>query len=396
MKRSNMYRVLLLLILIVVPILVACGGGDDSDDSEATEQVLPTRAVLDDTTAEVTPEIGDDAPADPTPVAPPPNTDATPEVSTPATQGDAESTPDVNVDNVPPQASTPDSNDAPPESTAEVREPGPNVATDFSGLSANLSGIFVGTLSIETEEGNPEVVVRLTDAQGVSVQVIIPPVFSDELNGQVVQVQGVVIPSEANADALVIRGSNIAPEGEELIQAGPPTNGQSGGTVVVPEGVPTSENTPDTPPIPLTGGAELLDFQLDENLTALETYDALWAEVGDSLTDAIWLSLSGNNEQGWTIEFYVQADGATSSYTVTPDGMVALADGLNALPPSTEVNAIDRALVVVDSDDLPDPEANTDGPPIAPLMILRATAEGSIQWNVQGANATVIDATVAQ
>lgn len=381
MKHAKVYRVLPLLIFLLAPILVACGGGD-SDDSEATEIVLPTRAVLGEVTEAVAPQSSNNTPPEVTDIAPPTNTDATPEVNAPATS----------ENNTPPQASTPSTNGGPPESTAQVNEPTPLVVTDFNQLSENIAGIFIGTLSIETNEEAIEPIIRLTDNAGNSVQIIIPPVFSEELNGQIVQIQGVVTLAEANTDALVVRATNIALEGEEFAQGGPPINGAPNADL--PEGVPT----PGAPPEgPTTSQVELLDLQLEENLSALGAYDALWAELGDTLADTLWLALSGNTELGWTLEFYSEETDSTASYTITADGMVGFTNTQNFLPPNTELNPIDRELIVVDSDDLPEPEANTNGPPIGiPVLILRATTEGNIEWTIQGANPTPIDATIAQ
>lgn len=381
MKHAKVYRVLPLLIFLLAPILVACGGGD-SDDSEATEIVLPTRAVLGEVTEAVASQSSNNTPPEVTDIAPPANTDATPEVNAPATS----------ENNTPPQASTPSTNGGPPESTAQVNEPTPLVVTDFNQLSENIAGIFIGTLSIETNEEAIEPIIRLTDNAGNSVQIIIPPVFSEELNGQIVQIQGVVTLAEANTDALVVRATNIALEGEEFAQGGPPINGAPNADL--PEGVPT----PGAPPEgPTTSQVELLDLQLEENLSALGAYDALWAELGDTLADTLWLALSGNTELGWTLEFYSEETDSTASYTITADGMVGFTNTQNFLPPNTELNPIDRELIVVDSDDLPEPEANTNGPPIGiPVLILRATTEGNIEWTIQGANPTPIDATIAQ
>lgn len=375
-------RVLPIILILTAFVLVACGGGDD-DSAEATELVFPTEMVI---TTETEEAIGNPLPEETAEDVPPiadtiePVIEETPPVGNP--DDSQNPVPEV-TEFVPPTSSV---DDVPIQSEPD----GGEVITDFSQLTGSVVGIFAGTLSVvmDDETGQPNI--SLSDADGNVLEVLIPPIFVDGLDNTAVELQGVASASVENPEVFVLRASTVFVDGVE--QSGAPV-GEGG----LPEGVDAVVTTvaPVGPPI---SGAEVLDVQLDADLSALQAYDALIEVVAESITGHEWFVLSGNLELGWTLEFIDVETNSTQLYTVLPDGSVQVIASGNFVPPGTEVYLLDRDLIVVDSTDLlvVDSE-DTGGPPLGtPVLILQGGVEGQMIWTIQNSTAEPIDATVVQ
>lgn len=371
-------RILPIILILTALVLVACGGGSD-DPAEATELVLPTEMVITDETEEVSDNPSAEQTAEDVPPigdTPEPVTeDVTPVDIPDGTQNPA---PEV-TEFVPPTAAV---------NNVAIQPDAGEVITDFSQLTDSVVGVFAGTLSVvmDDETGQPNI--SLSDAQGNVLEVLIPPVFVDGLDNTAVELQGVASASVDNPDIFVLRASTVLVDGVE--QTGSPVD-----DVAPPPGVDidTTNVAPAGPPV---SGAEVLDVQLDADLTALQAYDALVEVVAEAIAGYEWFVLSGNLELGWTLEFIEVETNSTQLYTVLPDGSVQVLASGNFVPPGTEVYLLDRELIVMDSADLPVVDLQeAGGPPLgAPVFVLQGVVDGQMIWTIQNSGAQPIDATV--
>jgi len=370
-----------LIAIILTALLVACSG-ESSDDNEE----LPTRVVL----GEVTPEVTDSPPITPAPE------NATEEAVSPDQAGDvppgAETTPEaalppVDAPPVPELTQEPgmEGQNVPPvPGTGGVFPAESNAVSDFSALAEGDSVFIVGTVVIEDD------VPFIEDENGTRLELQAPLAMAMGIEGQSIQVSGEIINGEngltITADAMSVPsldgdvpGGNV---GVDVIQ-----NPEATAPVTLPEGLP---------PIQAEEG-EVLEFQLDPELTLLETYDALVAELPDELgEDVIWTRASGSPSAGWVFDFSESAeDGRQTRYLVSPEGEIRVLVIAGTAPiPEMETPAIDRSQIVVDSDDVLAQLADTSNTPFgAPPLVLSVTEDGGILWTVQGPAGSTFDAT---
>lgn len=371
-----------LIGVILTALLVACSGESSNDNEE-----LPTRVVI----GEVTPEVTDSPPITPVPE------NATEEVAGP---------PDP-ADDVPPGAETTPESSLPPVDPPPVpeitQEPGTtsqnlppvpgsggtfpvesDAVSDFSTLAEGDSVFVVGTVVIEDE------VPFIEDENGLRLELQAPLAMAMGIEGQPIQVSGEIISGEngliitANAMSVPSLEGDVpgSTSGVDVIE-----NPEATAPVTLPEGLP---------PIQVEEG-EVLEFQLDPELTLLAAYDALVAELPDELgEDVTWMRASGSPSAGWVFDFSDDTeDGRQTRYLVSPEGEVRVLVIAGTAPiPEMETPAIDRSQIVVDSDDVLAQIADTMNTPFgAPPLVLSVTEDGDILWTVQGPMGATFDAT---
>lgn len=383
-----------LIVLLIVPLLAACGGDDSTEES-----VLPTRVVVGDATAEVTADV----------VA---------EVSTPMPDATEEVTP---LESLPPQAATDESTEATPEigappldttpvidqqgqatldpnappgppidttsSPLNVGPPGANVnaITDFSTLSIGDSELVSGILSIV--DGTDAQVAVLTGEDGSLLEVDTPLAMTEPMVDQQVDMFGEIVAASGGTDAeFAIVPTAITAAGGLGLDA--PTNNTDGSVPPVAD-----DNAPPFPGAVL--GEEVLDIELDSDLTALQAYDALVESLGDALDRVYWFSATGSEGSGWTFEFIDDEAQTLTRYTVNNDGQVTRSEPVPSVPLAEDESlALDREQIVVDSDVVTAQLEDTSNTPFgAPLITLAVSAEGGIDWIIVGPEPIIIDAT---
>ena len=390
-----------LVALLILPVLIAGCGGDNSSEDEST---LPTRVVVGDATAEVivdspaelpsqTPEITEEVSDENS--TPPQEASATPEGTSEAAPPPVEAPPNFNQQG---EEATADPNGVPVgppiSSTSIPSNAGPaglntNATTDFSGLSVGESLLVSGILNIVDGniDGTDTQVAVLTDETGVTLEIDTPLGMTQPMEGQQVDMFGEIVEASAGSGAefRIIPNSITAANGLGL-------------------DAPTG-NTGDTPPAPGNGDApnfpgaltseEVLEFEFESDLTALQAYDALVEELADSLEGTFWFSVTGSETSGWTFEFINPDEQSLTRYTVNIEGQVTRSGGLPATPiGENEDLAIDRELVVVDSDAVTAQVGEENNTPFgAPLITLVVNDEGGISWIVSGPQALTFDAT---
>lgn len=397
---QRVYSVWIMSLLLL--FLAACGG--DSDEN----QVLPTRVIIGgDDVAETTPDTTE-APVDdsvaPTPTAEAPSEDDEPPVTPtdaqeatnsddnapppppPPGTGNTAPTPDnqqQSADNLPPGATT---NNPPP--------PGPvtsNAITDFSTLAVGDNVVLLGVISVVTVDETP--VTLITGENGTVLEVNAPPGMLEGMTDQQFQLSGTVEAASGDTDAtLAITPSTLSALNPDAMPGVPTTGDDEGeGGALVPGGDGTLPF-----PSAIGGSGETLETQLEPGMTGLQTYDALLPVIEADVEALLWTRLSGSAESGWVFEFFDPEAVTVTRYTVSSEG-----DILRAAPtaapdlPGIETLAIDRSLVVVDSDAII-AQLNTDAaitPFGSPLLSLTVNQEGRIEWILQGPEPESFDAT---
>ncbi len=347
----NFKHYLSVLLLLVALTSVACQGNSAP---------LPTLAVIASATAEVTEAAQtateNVAASDATGEASAVVSTQTPVFSQPS---DAESAT---------QAALIAPNFTPPPTTDAVALMGD------SDLSAAAVGDTVSMIGILTVEGEAVIV---TNDEGSSLRINIPAPMAETLVDKQVYVAGVVASTEGGITLhlLTIR---------EMVEA------TAGAPVVLPSFDVTPESTPETLEI------VTVDMQLGANLSALTAYDQLIGQIAGQLGNRVWISSYGSPSAGWSFDFYDAADQSVVIYLVLPDGTVQRQAGIPPLG-VTEVFALDRASLVVDSDDLLETYAEsgrTDEVETL-VLLLQAVDEDSAQWSildVEGLPLLVVDA----
>ena len=127
-------------------------------------------------------------------------------------------------------------------------------------------------------------------------------------------------------------------------------------------------------------------FEVDENLTALEAYDAILPEIEEAVGDAPLVLISGSRDLGWRVTFYQEDDDLLIAYNVRPDGLVVhLPDAPPEFP--EQMISFERTDIEVDSDEAEAVAAENgleigEGPGGAPLMFLQADPLGTVVWLV--------------
>ncbi|MEQ8672714.1 MAG: hypothetical protein RLP44_32535 [Aggregatilineales bacterium] len=387
-----------LIALLILPLLIAGCGGDDSPD----ESALPTRVVVSDATAEVT----ENSPAELPSQTPEMTDEVSTENNTPPQE--ASSTPEGTAESAPPPVDAPpnfnqqggdateDPNGAPVgppiSSTSMPSNAGPaglnaNATTDFSGLSVGDSLLVSGILSIV--DGTDAEVAILTDVNGVTLEVETPLGMAQPMDGQQVDMVGEIVEASRGTGAEFAILPNAITSANGLGGDAPTGDGNT-------NNAPPAPGNGDVPNFPGVGTSdEVLDIELESDLTALGAYDALGQQISDSLEGSIWFSVTGSESSGWTLEFINLDEQLMTRYTVNTEGQVTRSGGLPATPISeNEDLAIDRRLVVVDSDDVTAQLSEANNTPFgSPLITLLVDAGGGISWVVSGPEALTFDAT---
>lgn len=366
-----------LAALILIPLMAACGGSDDADEPIPTLAELgggeATEAVL-----------AEDA----TESATAPDDNATPDAPT---ETSVEATPELSA-----AAQTPEATPGPLDLAGPTLQsdagsemlPPISAIEDFGALEVGDSGVFVGLLSIE-DDGT----ILVTDDAGVSIEMALDaPVLVTDFDGVEIQATGVI---------------DEPREGSDRLRLLPSTFGAAVTAEMTPmAGMPDflAEVTPTVPDFLLSGPSpqmEVLDFQLEEDLTALEAYDALIEEIGEDVAGLTWFEISGSAGTAWVVRFYDEENATTNDYRVERDGSVGTQTTQVPLLGNLPIFPIERERVVVDSDDLvPDAEATPEPggppvglPPVDSLLTLRAPDEERIEWVIQDVEIRTVDAT---
>jgi hypothetical protein len=239
--------------------------------------------------------------------------------------------------------------------------------TDFSDLSTGETVTLSGTLAL-VEDGDEDTVAVIEDEAGnqVRLAMILPP--SGVSAGDPVEVTGLI--ETAEDGGLAVRGV--------LTQAGEQTTASGG---------------PPTGDTPFGQSMQQIGVTLDENLTALEGYDALTEAISDDLEGLDWVGVTGSRGQGWTYSF-VDDEDLRTDYIVSPDGTVQqrTRQPLLGLEQALVTTPIDREAVVVDSDDVEAAAGDASGP-FGVAMNLTTNDDDQPTWIVTNTAIDPIDAT---
>ena len=364
---------LLIILTTAVLLLAACGSGDD-------EEPLPTLAPTLDTSTQ------DDLPPGVEAVS---TEDVTKEG--PPIEGlpSGELPPGVNPEETstsPDDGGLPFDDDEGPPGAAGTGSDTP-LTTDFSTLSSGDEVRVEGTLSVleelTTDPNEPYVI--LTDEQGNELRVtdLAYPVV--EINrDRVTVLTGTIGEASGDDERLVLNSASVA--GDDVFDPG------SADSSPGDDGVDFLGEGPDV------AARVETPFTLEEDLTALEAYDALVAELDGQIEGADLMAIRGNTDLGWEIRFDRPEDGITTSYFVLSNGTVQMS---TAAPTGdetdTELRPIDRTEVVVDSDtaaELLVDEVDDSAPiEVRPVLVLRARRDNTIRWELDGPSTDSIDAT---
>jgi hypothetical protein len=368
-------------ILLIVIGLTACNGKADDNRELPTRVVIPTMTDVIETPSAVasdTPEIKtitatDTAEPEVTETPAPPTDEITSAAATdtPTLLAgpplDVTNPPEPTLDFPIPPPETPFTGNGPPPAPTAPTE----FVEDFSSLTPGEQVAISGEIIVpqdETDESGQPIAV-IADGKGNEVRVLLPPPVVMQYEGQRVRLMGNVLEPEEE-------------EGRLRIQPISP----------IDTGAEATEEAAGGPPV------ELQIIQLEPDLTALQAYDALIEELGDDLDDLDWISLVGNQASGWTITFYDPATDTNSAYTIYGDGTVQVAEMLPfALQPVVDNIPLDRARIVVDSDQVVEMIDDQGGPLVATevLLTLQATSAETIEWTTDSPALGAIDATKA-
>jgi hypothetical protein len=253
---------------------------------------------------------------------------------------------------------------ATPTSAARPRNLGVGVVLNsFADLQAGDEVTLGGTLAL-VEEG-----AFLLDEDERRIQLLVEPDDLAALGDTFIAISGVL---EASEDGLALRPFEPTPT----------------------PGVPAIDEAD-----PLGGGVAALEFELAPAMTALRAYDALLPLIADSLDGRELVLVSGNDQDGWSFEFYRQGDIVVHRYRALIDGTVrAETNARLSLPPESAVHPIDRETIRLDSDDVYNRVDLTDLPGfVVPLLQLSAPEPDRVEWTVTELSPPVVlDATGAQ
>lgn len=248
------------------------------------------------------------------------------------------------------------------------------VITDFStleaGMTVNVSGIFS---VVTTESGLQQAI--LTDANGVSINVIVPPPMLAQTEPSEMELSGALMAPAEAGDPLIL---NVGPSGLSSFNPGGelPSFITGGQQPPDPNAAQTSQDLPEPPS----------NFTVGGNLTALQAYDAIVAQAADFLANYQLVTITGANLIGWSIEFRNANDGSSILYTVSPDGTI---EALTAVVEGA-FNAIDRTQITVDSDSAREQLGLPEGE--LAILSLSISASGTPQWVVVGGTAEPVSA----
>jgi len=243
--------------------------------------------------------------------------------------------------------------------------------TDFSTLEAGMSVYVTGTLST-SEESFSLGLALLTDENGNTIKVTLPPPVIQQYNGTVYTANGTLVEDPAEAGSLIL-------------QVGSSTPGSSGPPFAQADTPPFMQNRESAPVAPDR------TITLEANLSALEAYDSLLAAEAETLADYGLVSIVGAPEVTWTIQFKSNDGAAGFSYTVNNDGLV------ERLPANIDGLVIDRDTLVVDSPAAAayfEENGATAGGVI--LMELAADDSGDVFWTALEGDVPPLDATTPQ
>jgi hypothetical protein len=369
LRRLTQKIIFVIGIAIIILALTACSGDDNQSN---TLGELPTLNSLDipttipsETPMSTIEETSTDA-AQPT---------LEPSATSTLPSSDSEETPEATADLLP--------NDG--DVNLSNSPFGEDVTADFDTLSIGDVVSLTGTLHVDFDTQQS----FLVDENDNQIEVIIPLPLTEAYNGQIILVTGEIQQSDAGSLSILPESFNVltTPEPGDLTQAG----NNEGPLFPGIEG--TEEATPEMNlPFDIS---ETLDFTLDVDLTALQTYDALVEQISDDIEGLGWLGMSGNSDVGWLIQFYDTDNNQTVTYSIDPEGAVMVSPPeLVPLLPNQEIFIIDRDNVVMDSDSVMDQIGTEVVSPFGlPVLNLTAPSLDRIEWIVQANDEIIIDAT---
>jgi hypothetical protein len=351
-------------VMIASVILAACGG-------EPVEGELPTLFVLEENIPEA----------------------STPDVSAPQESASETPSPADDIDEAPPEVEIAPDTDTPPTDEALIADDPDDddedfIETDFTQLVPGQDALVIGQLRAGEDDAD-ESDALLFDEQGNALRLSLPPPLIEEYEGQLVQVGGSIEAGDDDDQRLILTANTIM-ELEPLFEE--------------EEAEEDDEEffSPDDFAEPFDmDEATLLEIELGEDLTALQAYDALVDALSEDLDDWEWVSLAGNSDTGWTLEFHWAEDDVFTIYHIDTGGSVRVSDQIprDALPMFLDETLfpIDRARVLLDSDNALEEAAALDVPPLdfGTLLVLRAESETEINWIIEGMELIIIDATTA-
>ena len=94
-----------------------------------------------------------------------------------------------------------------------------------------------------------------------------------------------------------------------------------------------------------------LSLQISPELTALGTYDAVQPLVVQDIGTSVWISLRGNPDEGWQVEFWDEDAQFSTFYRTDRNGNLYVSS--QPTLPGAIFYALDRSDISVDSNDLP-------------------------------------------
>lgn len=331
-----------LLMILLVVLLAGCGGSDKNDKEESPTATTPPEAA----TQETTPEA------------------ELPAIILEALQAQAQGTPPIS--GLP--FDLPGVSGSPPIENESF-------VTDFSILSPGSRVSISGQLEVVTDSNGQQLAV-VRDPQGneIALRIALPLVQS--YVGQTIQLTGSLVSPETEGGRLVLQNASVI-------------TGQTAGlpeflASIAQQGtqLPPDQITPVSPMEPMQ--PVTLDIQLQPNLTALQTYDALVAALGaEALSGLAWVAMAGTSSAGWVIQFDNPANDRGVEYIIMPDGVVQSRPITMAALPGIVNIPMDRARVVMDSDQVVEQSGNTGA-----LLTLRAADESTYYWQVVGTELT--------
>lgn len=260
-----------------------------------------------------------------------------------------------------------------------IGEPSGEAVTDFSTLEPGALVALSGQLNMVTTEGGQSQFI-LSDPLGNEVVVNIAMPLLQGAIGQRIQLTGTLSDTEDAEGRLVLHNPELGGGNP----SGLPEFLQGLSQQLQTTAPPTNQLPVDSPLQALNPSA--LDIQLEPGLTALQSYDALIAALGqEALAGLNWVSITGNADVGWAIQFDNPDDPYGVEYIIASDGSVQTRPiPLQSIEGAT-VTPMERARVMVDSPQVVEQLEAQQG-----LLTLRAANPDEYYWLVVGTENTLL------